>query len=108
MHSKTSVKDKDVILLPNDEQDTSDVISEQNVYDVTTEEDSCNIISEQNVDDVTTDEDISDVTTDEDANDVTSKDDDNDVTNANVIKIQVNVDPNKLLRDHYVWSSHIS
>ena len=99
MHSETSFKDKDVILLPNDEQDTSDVISEQNVYDVTTEEDTCNVISEQNVNDVTTDKDISDVTNDKDANDVTSEDDDNDVTNANVIQIQVNVDPNKFNLD---------
>ena len=99
MHSETSVKDEDVILLPNDEQDTCDVISEQNVYDVTTEEDTCNVISEQNVNDVTTDKDISDVTNDKDANDVTSEDDDNDVTNANVIQIQVNVDPNKFNLD---------
>ena len=90
VQSDPSGKNEDVILFPNDDQDTCDV---------TIEQDTCNVISEQNVNDVTTDEDISDVTTDEDANDVTSEDDDNDVTNENVIKIQVNIDPNEFNLD---------
>ena len=90
VQSDPSGKNEDVILFPNDDQDTCDV---------TIEQDTCNVISEQNVNDVTNDKDISDVTTDEDANDATSEDDDNDVTNENVIKIQVNVDPNEFNLD---------